>query len=419
MNGLSSIADTGTWYAICIIALILFVGSLAVVFRFFRDKRNRVPIFIAILNLLLISVTVVILMDCGHSIGASPNLEYTAFQYALFELPYFAYVLMELLCCIIILLLGIEGTKYRSMNITPDAIQQAIDALPEAVAVCSLDGTVRLSNLKMSNLVRTLTGRILTDSNEFWSYVVTKGKEQGGQYLIYTPGEAVWLFGKEKLSIDGKEHEQITAMNVTARYAIIKELEAKNERLQDIRARMKAVSDLSGDMFIAQEEADARAALHNQLGQVLLMGRHYIEHQDTTDPQIVYAATMQMNRFLLGEAKDPYEGEDDSISRAMTMAGSIGVKVEISGAGISNEDVRKILSKAITECAANTIKHAEGDKITIIIGDNEFYITNNGKPPKGTITESGGLLSLRREIEAIGGTMRLDSDPGFKLTITY
>ena len=184
---------------------------------------------------------------------------------------------------------------------------------------------------------------------------------------------------------------------------------------------MKAVSELSGDMFIAQEEADARAALHNQLGQVLLMGRHYLTHKDFTDPRMVYTATTQMNRFLLGESEDPYEGVDDALTQAVSMANSIGVKVNINGSEPESEEARKILAQAVTECAANTIKHAEGDLVTVTILDEDketvIKIVNNGKPPKGVIRESGGLLSLRRNVEATDGKMKIEYDPDFALEL--
>jgi signal transduction histidine kinase len=53
----------------------------------------------------------------------------------------------------------------------------------------------------------------------------------------------------------------------------------------------------------------------------------------------------------------------------------------------------------------------------VTTSDKEIVITNNGKPPKGEIAESGGLLSLRLSVEEAGGTMTVQSQPEFKLTI--
>lgn len=423
MSGLFSIVDTWMWYAICICALALFVGAFSVLFRSIKDKRNSFPIIICIFNLILIVWINLILMDYGHAMRPNNTQFYTQFQWSMFNIPYFIFVLSELLSGIALLFIGFEGSKYRSRNITDDSIQQSVDALPEGIAVSGADGTVRLSNLKINELSRAMTGKILTDANEFWSYIEKMGNEQGGKYLLRVSTDKVWLLEKESMTVNDEKYFQIIATDVTERYAIIEELEKKNEHLQDIRNRMKVVSDLSGDMFVAQEEADARAALHNQLGQVLLMGRHYINHQEVTNPQIVFAATIQMNQFLLGEAKEPYQGEEDTLLQAVSMANSIGVRVDMRGTEPKHVDIKKILSQAIIECAANTIKHAEGNAVTIDITkkdtETEITITNNGKPPKREITESGGLLSLRRNIEAIGGVMNLESEPVFKLTITF
>lgn len=423
MNGLVNIAGTWIWYVICVAALILFVGSLAVLFGFLMDKRRVAPVIIVLLNLLMTGVVIVVLMDCGHYMHVTNTDAYKAFQTVMFEVPYQIYLMVELLSCVALFAMIVEGAKYRTDNVTPDSIQQAIDALPDGISISSKDGLVRLSNLKINTLSRALTGKVLTNAELFWDAVIKNGKEQGGSFLVDLPDNEVWLFTKEDLRIDDTDYDQITSMNVTERYKIIRELEEKHGHLQDIRRRMKEVSDLSGDMFIAQEEADARAALHNQLGQVLLMGRYYINHQDITDPKMVYAATRQMNQFLLGEAKEPYQGEEDSIIQAVSMAGSIGIKVVMNGPAPENNDVRKILSKAITECAANTIKHAEGNTVTVNMCDDNgrtlISITNNGKPPKGEITESGGLLSLRRDVENLGGSVQIESEPEFNLIMRF
>ena len=423
MNGLVNIAGTWIWYVICVAALILFVGSLAVLFGFLMDKRRVAPVIIVLLNLLMTGVVIVVLMDCGHYMHVTNTDAYKAFQTVMFEVPYQIYLMVELLSCVALFAMIAEGAKYRTDNVTPDSIQQAIDALPDGISISSKDGIVRLSNLKINTLSRALTGKVLTNAELFWDTVIKNGKEQGGSYLVDLQDNEVWLFTKEDINIDGTDYDQITSMNVTERYKIIRELEEKHGHLQDIRRRMKEVSDLSGDMFIAQEEADARAALHNQLGQVLLMGRYFINHQDITDPKMVYAATRQMNQFLLGEAKEPYQGEEDSIIQAVSMAGSIGIKVIMNGPAPENNDVRKILSKAITECAANTIKHAEGNTVTIDMsadnGRTLISITNNGKPPKGGITESGGLLSLRRDVENLGGSVQIESEPEFNLIMRF
>ena len=185
---------------------------------------------------------------------------------------------------------------------------------------------------------------------------------------------------------------------------------------------MRKASELSGEMFVNQEKAGARTALHNELGQVLLMGRHYIEHPDTTDAAVVALMTGQMNSFLLGENKASMTEPGDKLRETFHMADSIGVSVEMQGEPPRAEKLRSLLAAAIRECAANAVKHAEGDRLFVRItekaADTVITVTNNGKPPKGPIDESGGLLSLRRSVEAAGGQMHVEYLPSFSLTLT-
>ena len=126
------------------------------------------------------------------------------------------------------------------------------------------------------------------------------------------------------------------------------------------------------------------------------------------------------------------------------MAGSIGVAVELRGEAPKEDQspeerrIRSLLAQAIRECAVNAVKHAGGDRLCVEITeiskntddlDNTnntenkesilVAITNNGKPPKGPIAESGGLLSLRRSVESAGGEMRVESSPNFLLILRF
>ncbi len=58
-------------------------------------------------------------------------------------------------------------------------------------------------------------------------------------------------------------------------------------------------------------------------------------------------------------------------------------------------------------------------EITGNAGERRITITNNGKPPKSPIAESGGLLSLRRGVEEAGGQMIVQSLPAFSLTLRF
>lgn len=437
MDSILEIFGSAIWFLLCLASIMLLIGTLVALLWMIRDKRGKRGKLLAVANLVLAFVISVLLMDCGHyATVENPEQGYTSFQHAFFQLPWVILAGAELLSGLIFLYCRVENLIYRGNHLTMDAIRRTMNLFPEGIVIGDPNGTVRLSNLKMDALCRRLTGGSLSDVSQYWNWIEKHGKDQNGQMLIRLPEGEAWLFTRERLVLEEREYDQITAADVTERWRIIEELEEKNARLQDLQRRMRAVSELSRDMFMAQEEANARATLHNQLGQVLLMGRHFLNNAESTDAGIVRDATMQMNRILLGEVKEPYVKEADPVTQAIAMANSIGVHVDFEvgacGEGVATEgravaerialqNGAEVLSQAIIECAANTVKHAEGDRITVQIHEEEgglsFTITNNGKPPKTAIFESGGLLSLRRKIEEAGGSMQVESSPAFRLSI--
>ncbi len=435
MHGIIEIWGTALWFLLCLASIMLVIGTIVALLWMIRDKRGIRGEILAVANLLLSFGIFVLLMDCGHYVTVDdPDHGYGFFQYALFQLPWVFHAGAEFLSGLIFLFCRVDNLLYRKNHLTMDVIRRTMNLFPEGIVIGDPNGTVRLSNLKMDALCRQLTGGNLSDVSQYWKWIGEHGKEQNGQTLIRLPEGKAWLFTRERFVLEEKEYDQITATDVTERWRIIEELEEKNARLQDLQRRMKAVSELSRDMFMAQEEANARATLHNQLGQVLLMGRHFLNNAESTDVGIVRDATLQMNRILLGEATEPYVKEADPLTQAIAMANSIGVRVDLEDAAqgvkqtvgaiaekIKMQNGAEMLAQAIIECAANTVKHAEGDCITVRVSEGEdgllFAITNNGKPPKTTIFESGGLLSLRRKIEEAGGSMQVESSPAFRLSI--
>ena len=80
-----------------------------------------------------------------------------------------------------------------------------------------------------------------------------------------------------------------------------------------------------------------------------------------------------------------------------------------------------ILARAIRECAVNAVKHAGATVLTVELNETQTgyaaAFTNDGAPPAEKIAETGGLASLRLTVERLGGVMRIESSPVFRLTV--
>lgn len=425
MKPLNEISCSGIWYMLCLFSLVLVVGTLASLIRSLRERRTKGAALLACFNLLLGFALFVVLMDCSMSVIPEGDTQryYLSFEYMLFAQPWRLYGGLAVLSAGLLIATDAEYIRFHKKNLTPDAIRQTVNVLPEGIAVMDADGTIRLSNLRMNELCSELTGTVLSDGTRFLEQLRERGEQQNGQIFIHADSGRVWLFEDDVITVGHQEYRQIISKDVTEKYRIIEDLKEKNEHLKDLQRRMKAVSDLSADMFIGEEQARAKAALHNQLGQVLLMGQYYLNHPEKTDPELVCFTTRQMNRFLLGEAAEPDELPADALAEASALAGAIGVSVVLSGKEPQEAKMREMIAQAVTECAANTVKHAEGDCLTVRTEERGaklvVTITNNGRPPKKPIVESGGLLSLRHKTEESGGSMTVSSTPVFMLTLEF
>lgn len=402
-------------------ALLLAIGQTAVFLISLREKRSRRQSLAAALHLLLGFLLFVLLLD-SYDFVRYPQIprSRTPGKDLVSGLPWGIFAALEGISAGVLALQLRGYRRYLASTLTHNAIRQTVDLLPEGICVSAPEGTVLLSNLKMNALCRELTGERLASASRLWTWLEAHGEDQGGKRLVHSPQGETWLFALDRLAADGREYRQTSAVNVTLRYRITEELREKNAHLRELQRRMREAAELSGEMFVKQETANARAALHNELGQVLLMGRHCIEHPESTDRGMVALMTRQMNRFLLGEERAPAT-EESALAYAVRLADSIGVTVELTGTPPRGPEALELFSQAIRECAANTVKHAEGDRLYARSSDGDqglqITITNNGKPPKGPIAESGGLLALRRGAEAAGGSLLIQSVPRFSLTL--
>ncbi|MBR3099496.1 MAG: hypothetical protein IKH18_07985 [Clostridia bacterium] len=427
MKAVSMLRDSFVWYALATGSLLLVIGELAALAGAFRVRRNRRTVLFSGLNLLAGLALFTVLMDCArYTYLSEPDPRYRPFQLTMFSLPWGLYAGIGAVLAVLLAVILRNNRIYLRDHLTADSVRETVDLLPEGICISAPDGTVLLSNLQMNAICRTLTGSVLSDANRFRKQVEAKSEQQDSETLVRLPYGETRRFSLEKITVNGKEYDLLIAADVTEQYRITEELREKNEHLQDIRRRMKAVTDISGDLFFAREKADARAALHNQLGQVLLTGRHYLEHPDSTDGEMVRMLTREMNRFLLREAEIPTGTDDtpagtDLLQQTLYLIRGIGIRAEIDGKLPEEPARRTLLAYAVQECATNAVKHAEADRLTVRLEETGeslvIRIANNGRPPKEMVTESGGLLSLRRKTEEAGGEMAVESVPAFRLTI--
>ena len=339
-------------------------------------------------------------------------------------LPGVLVLLYEAATLLILALCFRELWRYGRTHPSLDSVKQALDLLPVGIAIGREDGELAHFNQSMDRLVRQCSGRGVHDLS-----LLREACGEGREARLSLPdGSEVWQLTRQPLTLEGEDYMQFTAEEITRQAAILGDLERKHQKLLGLRRRLELYNRQADRLVIAQELLSARMAVHSAVGNVLLEAQRYLRNPASFDEERLLQSLKYTNTVLLRE----YEQDDshrDPLAEALEAAEILGVDVSVTGRFPEREPDRGILAAAIRECAANTVKHADGDRLTVELleqgpggRDRTFLLCSNGTPPEAPIRESGGLLSLRSLVERKGGTMRArggrDAEAAFRLEIT-
>lgn len=362
-------------------------------------------------------------MLCSLPVAAVACFEFLSFGYLLWEF----YV----------------SRRFRESHLTPWSVKETLDLLPAGVAFAQEDGNVVFSNLTMKEIANSLTGKILTNLEPVMESARMRARETAGQdedqstekpqrkagdpqvnaetlQVALPDGSGVWMLTPGKITESGQSYLQLTATDVTAQVRINEELQGKNKKLRELRRRLEIYNRTAEQIIISQELLNARMQVHNETGHVLLASRHYMDHPSAIDEEALLQTLKLTNAHLLKEYEED-DTERDALSEAIEMAGEIGVTVRLTGMIPEDGTPRSILAAAVSECATNTKKHADGDLLVVNAEETEgrwtFRLSGNGEPAGKPVSESGGLSSLRTLVENVNGTMEVATLPSFTLII--
>ena len=426
MSSLLSVVGTIPGYVIYFAAMLLTAAQLTAMLLMLRMKQPAHRILAAAVHLILLVFFLSVLLDYSYASKIVNRPEALLdFELMLLSLPWLLYLVLELISAAVTFHHVRSYARYRDAHPTSDAIRRAVDLLPAGLLVGDADGTVLLANLTMTGLCRELTGELLSDAKRFWQRVEDASDiENASEHLlIRTDAGRTWQFAKGAINVDGKEYDQITATDMTEQYRVTEELSRKNQHLRDVQDRMKAVAAKERSLVAAREIMNARMTVHDRMGAVLLSGKYYLDYPENVKEDELLRLLEYNNTFLLSEAEQPEEAESEGpVQKAMRSARTVGIEVELAGEIPADEGICDLLALAIEQCAANAVRHAGGDRLSVAIteaaGATIIALSNNGSVPEGPIAETGGLAALRSMAAARGASMEVQSAPAFLLTLS-
>lgn len=332
-------------------------------------------------------------------------------------------VAAALFAAVIVLLVLV--VRKRLSSLTAMSIKEAISEL--SVALCFYDetGRILLLNGQAANDCKELTGEPLFDGNAFREKLaggnvadgVTVTKSEGSLIVERADGRVTMY---KHIVHDGgdKTVSELCGTDISREFALKKEIEQKNENLRRMNLRLKKYGEIVAEVTREKEILAARIKVHGNLGSLILRTKKELT-QGGYDAAALTSAWNDILSIILAPDGD----EQDKFAEADKTASSVGVRIFYDGKRPGKGTIaEKIFAAAVSECAVNTARHADGTELYVKTAGNgrerSVTITNNGRPPEREIKEGGGLSGLRTMTENAGGRMTVGSANGFSLTIT-
>ena len=314
--------------------------------------------------------------------------------------------------------------KKRLSSLTAMSVKDAISVLPAGLCFYDETGRLLLTNGKIGDECREITGMPLSDGAAFWSAMCegntaegTVCGREGDSVLVEKSDGRASCYKRIIHSLDGKTVYELSCSDISREFALKKKVEEQNEELRKMNVRLRKYGETVTEVTKERETLAARVKVHDGMGSLILKTKRAILQEECDKDALI----REWNG-VVSLVSSP-ETEEDRAEEIKKTAESVGVKILYTGVRSPKGSVaEKILANAVFECITNTARHADGDELYITVSDDGAFFTarigNNGRPPKAEIVEGGGLSSLRRITEMAGGSMKTESFPRFLLSVS-
>lgn len=412
----SSSVEQSSLMAMLLLTLIFSLFSLIVAFG---SEKNRLYKYIDAGLFLLLFVILTTLaniysqIDDGYPVSIS------------FPLP------MWLLWCITgaaalyLICESVRRYRRRGEHLSRNSVKQAMDTLPSAVCYFAPSGAVKLCNLQMHRLFYRLAQNELQTLDELTQGLsecdsksgIVRLSDQRQTYLF--PDGKVWRYSQTEVVADGVTYTEALFSDVTELYEKNLELQQQTKQLKKISRDLKQLSDNVQKLTKEREVLAAKTKLHDQMGAGLIAIRQILR-QNTTSKENAAAVTQFRRAIQILQEENAYPQDD--VAEFIRDAAVSGIHVEITGELPQEEELLHLLLPVMREACVNAARHADASALYVTAEQTEdaviLHIGNDGKQPEGEIVPRGGLADHRKYIMEAGGSMEIQSQPAFMLTVT-
>lgn len=301
--------------------------------------------------------------------------------------------------------------NYRFNRVSTASIRDAFDKTDVGLCYFTTKGKVVLCNEKMNSISRAMQKTNVLNGNEFVELINSYNSR-----TIALNENWIVDFAVRKYN---EKYTEIMAVDVTDRAKAIESLRLENEKIDASNRHIREYGLLLDEYVREKEILNAKIRIHDSFGGLLLSTQKVIKENDYDSVlELVQGWKNNLDLLSVRTQETPLNQIDDLIETA----NKIGVKINIDGVIPNDDKALDIIALSIRECLTNCVMHADSHNLFVnlesINDSHNITIKNDGNQPKSEIKEGGGLSMLRKKVSLANGTMKIDSQPEFKLSIT-
>ena len=284
--------------------------------------------------------------------------------------------------------------RKRRKYVVAGSVKEAIDTIPVGLLYYQKNGRILLLNSQMQKIMRTLSGRVYRNGNDFCADLrdekkpAGKARERIGAQTAFRVGDRRWMFTLHENMTDRDPCSLLTAMDVTDEWTATKKLLEHTRALRKNNEDLRKLTIDLGKISRMQEIGRARSQLHETMGQQISLLLRTL--QDGKEPDQKLIAALSQN-FLKQMAQPVQIPPSQAIASLIETYRAVGISVRVTGRPASEEDAALAQVNILTEAVTNAVRHGYATEIKA-----EFSET-------GALEEQGTSAGEKAETEGNAG----------------
>ena len=303
------------------------------------------------------------------------------------------------------------------------SIKESMDMLGSGICYYKPNGMLRLVNKQMEEINSELFGEPIMNGNELYEGLVRKSENNpdgSGRYIALPDGKR-FFFVRNEIDLSEEKLYELIITDITEEHAKRIELEDKKKDAEKVAESFRELTNKAKLAAMERENLQARIMLHDDLGKINIIAKKFLESGEV-GPINEKDLTEEWISTLEAIKRDAVDSDEYNYEKVYKTAKLLGAELEAQDIFDEDPAKKRVISQALICALNNAVRHGKASKVVMDVKESEddrklVTISNNGLPADADISEKGGLTSLRKNVEALGGQMQIIWEKGAELRI--